>query len=151
MSTEIQSQIVPVHLIMKKFTLRKESNRQWISPPFYTHLYGYKFQLIVDPNGARGNRISVYAELMKGQFDDELRWPFRGAITDELVDLKGNHTDKIDDTAPIEYSCRVTCGENNASWGIAKFISNEQLSPKFLKNDSLHFRITEVDYVVDSE
>ena len=75
-SMELQSQIVPIHLIMKNFTLRKESNRQWVSPPFYTHLHGYKIQLIVDPNGARGNSISVYAELMRGPFDDELCWPF---------------------------------------------------------------------------
>lgn len=136
-SMELQSQIVPIHLIMKRFTSRKESNQQWASPPIYTHLHGYKFQLIVDPNGARGNSISVYTELMRGPFDDE------------LVDQGGemeNHTGIINyDEAPIEHSCRVTSGESNASWGITKFISNEQLSPRFLKNDSLHFRITQVD------
>ena len=150
-SMELQSQIVPIHLIMKSFTLRKESNRQWVSPPFYTHLHGYKIQLIVDPNSARGNSISVYTELMSGPFDDELRWPFRGAITVKLLDQEGemdNHTGVIDyEGAPTEYSCQVTRGESNKSWGIADFISNEQLSPKFLKNDSLHFRISHVDYL----
>ena len=63
-----------------------------------------------------------------------------------------NHTSIIidHDEAPIEYSCQITSGESNASWGITEFISNEKLGPKFLKNDSLHFRITQVDYI-DSE
>ena len=62
-----------------------------------------------------------------------------------------NHTGIIDyDEAPIEYSCQVTRGESNESWGVVEFISNNQLSQKFLKNDSLHFRISQVDYI-DSE
>ena len=151
-SMELQSQIVPIYLIMKRFSSRKHNNRQWVSPPFYTHLNGYRICLIVDLNGARGAHVSVFTELMRGPFDNELRWPFRGAITVELFNQEGeieNHSCIIDYVeAPIEYSRRVTdTRENNKSWGIERFISNNHLSPKFLKNDTLHFRISHVDYI----
>ena len=73
----------PVTFTIDSFTLRKNLDEEWISPPFYTHYGGYKMCLMVHPNGyqeVRGTHVSVYIHMMSGEFDDGLQWPFPGAI-----------------------------------------------------------------------
>ena len=44
--------------------------------------------LYVDANGVgdgAGTHVSVFVYLMRGEYDDRLVWPFRGAITIQLV------------------------------------------------------------------
>ena len=41
----------PVEFTIGDFFKMKESNAEWISPPFYTHPRGYKLCLVVYPNG----------------------------------------------------------------------------------------------------
>ena len=63
-------------------------------PPFYTHSHGYKFCVDVLPQGnqdGKGTHVSIYACLMEGQFDDHLKWPFRGEITIQIVNQDGDH------------------------------------------------------------
>ena len=57
-----------------------DNNDTWYSPPFYSHLGGYKMHLRVKPRQANlltGINLSVC--LMKGEFDD-LSWPV-GTLT----------------------------------------------------------------------
>ena len=71
-------------------------------PPFYTHSHGYKFCVNVYPQGnedGKGTHVSVYGCLMKGQFDDHLKWPFRGEITIQIVNQVGDH-DHVEKTFP---------------------------------------------------
>ena len=43
-------------------------------------------------NGSgKGTHMSIYTHLMKGHFDEELKWPFRGEITIQLVNQAGGH------------------------------------------------------------
>ena len=73
----------PVTFTIDNFTLRKNADEEWISPPFYTHHGGYKMCLTIHLNGyekARGTHVSVYVHMMSGEFDDHLQWPFPGAI-----------------------------------------------------------------------
>ena len=65
---------------------------------FYTHPHGYKKFLRVNANGhgdGEGSHISVFVHLMRGEFDDHLKWPFRGDITiqllNQLEDKKQQH------------------------------------------------------------
>ena len=98
-------------------------------PPFYTHSHGYKFRIDVCPQGygdGEGTHVSIYACLMKGQFDDHLKWPFRGEITIQIVNQDGDHdhvekTIPYNDDTPDAYAGRVT-GKNKASeWGLPEF------------------------------
>ena len=53
---------------------------------------------------------------MKGQFDDHLKWPFRGEITIQIVNQDGDHDhveQAIDDT-PDSSAGRVVTGKNKA-------------------------------------
>ena len=61
------------------------------SQHFYTHPRGYKMCLSVDAYGiyiSEGTHLAVFVYVMRGEFDDQLKWPFRGGVTIKLVNLK---------------------------------------------------------------
>ena len=73
----------PMEFIISNFQEKKKANEVWYSSPFYTHNRGYKFCIRVYPNGygtGIGFYLSVYAALMRGEYDKELQWPFEGDI-----------------------------------------------------------------------
>jgi TNF receptor-associated factor 4 len=159
-----------VSLSSVEFTIENFKNYsgtcvQWYSPPFHTHLFGYKMCLSVwaynhmnhdseeeeGENSARcGSFLSVGVVMMSGEHDRKLKWPFRGDITVQLIDQeRDSHVSKVisftDDT-PNNVAGRVAvymkknaraCCEN-------KFIALKKLRPKYLKNNSLRFRVSKV-------
>ena len=61
---------------------------RWFSDPFYSHPKGYKLCLSVYPNSTgkgAGTHLSVFVNLMHGEHDDNLSWPFRGYITMKVI------------------------------------------------------------------
>ena len=73
----------PVTMTISNFRRRKMLNDRWISPPFYTHEGGYKLCLSIYANGVhpcKNSFVSVYIHMMMGEFDDQLEWPFAGAL-----------------------------------------------------------------------
>ena len=81
----------PVKFTIMDFVKMKESDAEWISPPFYTHPYGYKLCLVVYPNGiyfGKGTHVSVLVGLMKGEHDDQLNWPVEVDVAVELLNWK---------------------------------------------------------------
>ena len=85
---QICTPICPPVFTMDKFKQRKRDNEVWYSPPFYTHHKGYKMCVGIYANSYgehKGEYTSVSVHLMKGEFDDELKWPFRGQITVRLL------------------------------------------------------------------
>ena len=140
--------IMPVTLIMNGFAEKKRSNSRWQSQPFYSHQNGYKMVLSVGCNGygaGEGTHISVYLSIMHGEFDNELEWPFRGALSIQLLNQEGTddhfHLILAFDDAPERYTCRVTDGDGNSGWGFPKFIAHADLS-RYLKNNSLCFKVS---------
>ena len=72
--------VPPVTFIMENFEKHKVSRDIWSSPAFYSHLGGYKMHVEVEANFA-SSRVRVYICLIRGDFDDRLTWPVKGAIT----------------------------------------------------------------------
>ena len=76
-------------------------NKEWYSPPFYTHPGGYKMCIKVDADGfddGTDTYVSVFAYLMKGKNDDNLPWPFTGEVTITLLNQladKNHYTDTV--------------------------------------------------------
>ena len=69
---------------MTDFEQYKANGTSWYSPPVYTHHQGYKIHLNVDANGfniGKGTHVTVWVYFMRGEFDDSLKWPFRGVIS----------------------------------------------------------------------
>ena len=148
--------VPPFNFTMRDFEQRKAENDTWYSPSFYTHPQGYRMCLKVCANGrntSRGTHVSVFVCLMRGEFDNYLKWPFRGDVTIQLlnqIENKGHHEKTLDfaDDTPDHCAVRVTVGERAKSWGWHEFISHRALNYdkncQYLKYDSLHFRITKV-------
>ena len=119
----------------------------------YPATTGYKICLCTYANGY-GNRegayVSVFICFMKGEFDESLKWPFRGVIAFRLLDqVTGNDhkTDKntYDDSILNQYCNRVTIGERDSGWGTPKFIAHSELEPKYLHKNTLLFQIHRVE------
>ena len=141
-------------LTMTDFKQYKANNTYWWSPPVYTHHQGYKICLRVDANGwsiGKGTHVSVHVCFMRGEFDDSLKWPFRGVISFHLLDQvngKDHKTNTLtyDDKTPNTSCTRVTEGErSDDGWGKPKFIAHTELEPKYLRNDTLLFQIHKVE------
>ena len=55
---------------------------------------------------SRGSHLAICVCLMKGEYDDSLKWPFRGEVTIQLLnqldDDGGHHEERIvfDETTP---------------------------------------------------
>ena len=72
--------------------------------------------LRVDANGwesGAGTHVSVGVHLMQGEYDDNLVWPFKGAITLQLVNHRADegHVERtvpFDDSTPYDIAGRVT-------------------------------------------
>ena len=143
----------PVTFTMTNFDVRKKDDIEWFSPPFYTHHRGYKMCLSVDSNGRpntewHGTHVSVHICLKRGEFDDDLKWPFRGDIEVRLIDQdeKRHYSltiPYIDDTSDVNAG-RVTKGNMARGRGFGDFIPHNDLQPNYLKNNCLMFQITSV-------
>ena len=144
----------PVIFTMTNFDVRKKDDIEWYSPPFYTHHHGYKMCLLVYSNGRpntewHGTHVSVYICLKRGEFDDDLKWPFRGDIEVSLIDQDEKRyysiTIHFTDDTPDVYTGRVRGGNRaKCGWGRGGFISHNDLQPNYRKNNCLMFQITSV-------
>ena len=77
---------------MKGFSKAKDESRTWNSPAMYTHLYGYKFYIEIEPNGhgmGLGKAIRVVLWSMPGDFDSQLKWPAKVNFKLELINQHG--------------------------------------------------------------
>ena len=150
---------VPTEIIISDFSEKKEAKEEWKSSPFYTHNRGYKFRLQVYPNGnitGSGSHLSVYAQLMRGEYDNELEWPFEGYIIVELLNWRADKNDScfshtIDfnryNDPDGTYSTPVTDQETATGYGCAQLSrSLTDLVPntntEYLRDDYLKLRVS---------
>ena len=88
---------------MTDFSKHKAIGDVWYSSPFYAHPQGYKFCVAVDANGrgdGAGTHVSVGVNLMKGEHDDRLEFPFRGTFHIKILNWRQD-SDHTQDTVSI--------------------------------------------------
>ena len=155
---EMRRDIVPVTIKMAGFDELKKEGTKWYSRPFYSSMEGYKMCLSVDVNGhgtGRGTHVTLGTCLMQGEYDSHLQWPFRGAVTIQLVNQledKKHRTDSYaySDLTPDDRATRVTDGERSGGWGRSEFLPHSKLglsvanNRQYLKDDCLIFRFVSV-------
>ena len=147
---------------LTEFTKRKQSNNVFYCPPFYSHPNGYKLCLRVDANGndkGKGTHISIYATLMRGDYDNNLQWPFEGDVLVEILNWRDDKHHYRGDTMSISkhgdlnghITSRVTDGEYASnSWANFCFISHSSLlynpdtNTEYLQDDCLRLRVVDV-------
>ena len=143
--------VCPVDLVMDDFKKCKKSNDAWYTPPFYSHLGGYKMCLKVYANGrgsGKGSHISVSVLLMRGEFDSSLKWPFCGDVTIQLKKTVPPHFQKIvllNHDTPNDVCSKPVKERNDDGWGYTEYISHRDLSSGgYLKNNQLVFHVSDV-------
>lgn len=162
MERELASALDRAHLMRKGQTTFKmgdfgaHKHKEFKSKPFYTGRQGYKLCVIIEANGVpkvRGAYVSVYAHLMRGEYDNKLLWPLVGTVTFELLNQLGDHNHRKrtctfppDDKDNHRLVHQEIAG---AGYGCPKFISHAKLSgadlPKdvqYLKDDAIYLRVS---------
>ena len=158
---ESRMYMLPVDFTVTDFSQQKleDDLSTCHSPTFYTQPRGYGMCLRVYANGRGdgvGTHIAVYVYLVPGDFDNSLKWPFRGDITIQLLNQledQEHYTKTIPFTERTPDSCagRVVTGETGDLWGYGSFIAHTKLNYdsttncQYLKDDCLHFRVTKVE------
>ena len=142
-----QSSIPPVVLKMSNYSGYKsgQMGEYWMSEPFYSDTKpSYKLRLSV-----RASRnLSVFVRLMRGEFDNELAWPFNANITIQLM----NHGSGRDweRTIVFKYGHRIirgdAAGDRGEVRGDPNFIALYENS-SFVKNNTLWFRVLCVELI----
>ena len=153
---------------MENFSSLRAKNDKWESPPFYSHANGYKLVLRVHPNGSfqyKGKSMSVYVHLMKGEFDKNLVFPFRGKIIVQAINQMEdkNHVEfpvmfdeETDPDGKLGASVRfwdnIRSGYSSEGWGISNFLlhdllpNNKHRNTQYLTdNDQVIFRIAMIE------
>ena len=140
----------------------KRNSKGCYNNPVYSHFGGYKMCLSVYPNGVgsvKGTHVTVFISLMKGDNDENLKFPFKGRIVvsllNQLEDKKHLTTElwSPESNVPEDISGRVTTGERNKCCGNPQFILHKDLNYnpyrncQYLKNDCLFFRVDKFECV----
>ena len=104
----------------------------------------------VDANGfgrGKGTHVSVYVHLMRGEFDDLLKWPFCGEVTMQLKKTDPPHYERflsLNEKTPNGCVCKPT-KERNPGRGYHEFISHADLyAGGYLKDDKLVFCVSDI-------
>jgi len=113
----------------------------------YTHFCGYKFRVIINPNGAGGvvNEAllsNLYA--MQGEYNDQLTWPAKATFTLELINVKGRANLRAEHIVtwnkPVGAMNRMQRLHRTNHKGYLVFLPLSDIGD-FLHNDSLQFII----------
>ena len=134
---------------LTEFSKRKHFNNRYFSPPFYTHIMGYKMYLEVYANGlgsGEGTHVSIFATLMKGGYDHELQWPFTG---DMIIKVLNWIEDKAHHTKTMSFKFSTKRKESGEKYHLFKFISHSSIGTKYLQDDCLRLRVDVAMYSTD--
>ena len=95
----------------------------------------------------------MFVQLMAGDNDDQLQWPFVGDIVLELLNWRRNGIENFQKIVSIDDACKfyqVTEGTVRISVGFTKFFPQSSLSynsttnTQYLQNDCLRLRVSKV-------
>ena len=151
--THLTGTVKPVgaDFTMTRFEEYKRDDDYWYSPHFYTHPQGYKMCLKINANRdsvGQSTHLSVRVCFMKGEFDDQLKWPFQGEVIIQLLSqIDEDHCVKV---IPLRKgflsAARVLETERNMyARGIGDFLPHSQLKPKYLKDDCIKLRVKKIE------
>ena len=119
--------------------------------------YGYKCRLRCDPNGfgsGKNTHLSIFFQIMKGENDNILPWPFHKKVTVILIDQQEDATDRenifsyfiADPENPntkTQFAKPVT--DKNPLWGFFEFASHSKLRERrYIADDNIiiHVRVS---------
>ena len=141
---------MPKKLVVFKIINYEEkriNNEEFSSQSFYTDIDEYNMCIDVYPNGysdGQGTHVSVFVYILKGDNDDNLKWPFIGTVKLELLN-------QLEDENHHLMTLTFNKEDNKcvgSSWGYYRFIPHSELfhgpyyNTQYLKDDTLYFRVS---------
>lgn len=143
----------PYYFTLRNFHHYQKMDYHWESEPFYSYPKGFKFSVTVYPSGTsrcRGSHLSIYVSLLRGEYDDELNWPFQGAV---YVELYNNTTKFWDRKPPIEFeesddvkfTGRPENARSNPGLGFPNWVSLDDVDNLYCHNSTVCFRVSKVN------
>lgn len=151
--------IQPPVMVLRNFKKLYDMNEYWRGPEFYSHIGGYKMSLVVNPNSRtdRSGYMGVYLQMLRGEYDEELKWPFYGTVKVQMLNRLSNegHFEKVlldassykSENFHISMVDRVVGNEATSVWGDKNFIAvksldyNEMTNTQYLKENTIFFQI----------
>ena len=143
---------------MKDYSKYQRSGEHCHSLPFHTAPGGYKLQLQLDAAGSGRGASTISVQVMKGEDDDCLRWPFGGSVDIKVLNWREdeNHLEHTftastigDPTLSLDRVTGSATRSNNESQR-SLLIPHKQLdynsdyNTQYLMNDFLCVEITGV-------
>ncbi|XP_066568856.1 TNF receptor-associated factor 1 isoform X2 [Amia ocellicauda] len=116
------------------------------SEAFYTETYGYKMKVRLYLNGdeqAKGNHLSLYLILLKGDFDSLLQWPFSETIRISVLNHSNLEDSMVHSLVPnhsLLNSFQRPSESGNAAFGVSQFAPLDEFYSRltqFVHNDTL--------------
>lgn len=130
------------------FKQQMEAGKALYGPPI--HYLGYRFCLRVDASGiwngkGKGDHVSVFICMMRGEFDNFLPWPFLADVNVQLlnqIEDKGHYTKVL---SAYSRNKQVTGKERSAEgFGMPTFIAHSKLTSQYLRHNTLFFAVESV-------
>ena len=125
---------------------KREEKFKIKSQPFYTHSCGYRLQLLLYPNGhgsGTNSHLSVYINVLKGEYDALLPWPVKITLKITLIDQQPSEIlqDNVESCITNTVSERPNFVSRN-SRGSHEFLSQDKLMTRcYLERDTLFLQI----------
>ena len=118
------------------------------SLPFYSARYGYKLCLRLYLRGdgiGKDTHLSLFFVVMKGEFDDVLKWPFMNRINLTLMSPNDDVKPIIDSFMPdpLSTSFKKPKTDMNVASGCPMFCKREELH-KYTVNDTIYIKVVVV-------
>ena len=123
------------------------------SDPFYSHPGGYKMVVVIHSDSSANEKRNLYlgVAIQHGEFDDQLRWPFKGKVTVQAY----NHTKKkwskegtivlSEEQCAMEHIQRCLDFQSNVHWGFSNFLSHSELQNHYINRfGNVLFRVMKV-------
>ena len=128
---------------------KRGGNNKIVSCPFYTATYGYKLRLSINPNGqglGEHTHLSLCLNVMKGEYDAVLPWPFHKKVIFTLIDQQESPNSRKNIVKCLfanpqlkNFSRPV---KENQGRGFCRFISHEELAmERFAKDGNLCIQV----------
>ena len=139
--------VPPVEYTVPNFSVLKAQDKEWRSPPFYTHRGGYKMCIGVWPNGlvkslsGKGSHVSVIFYTMRDANTETLKWPASLSVTIQIMNHTTGRWEREYTNECIRPKPTSECEESNTSYSNYRYLPHSELAP-YLKDDCLHIRVS---------
>ena len=137
--------VPPFYFVVTNIDHRQKNSCGFRSEPFYSHPGGYKMVVSIYLNSfgtSQGTHLYAGVGIERGEFDDQLRWPFKGKVTIQIYNesLKRWSNEKTIELSKeecgLEYVQRCSSIQTHGSWGVFQFLSLKELRRLYVAKDS---------------